>query len=63
MKKRTREGEFWADKLMDLANFSATVLIFGQFVESKFSWKTLTIGAIIYLGLLLVALKFLNENI
>lgn len=37
-------GEFYADKLMDLANLAAAALIFGQLVENRIVWWAVGIG-------------------
>jgi len=44
------EGYFWADKLMDLANLSVVVLVFGQFVTAKIEWLAVAIGICLYIA-------------
>lgn len=46
--KRNAEGEFWADKFMDLANLEVVVLVFSQFVASQISWKGMGGGILIF---------------
>jgi hypothetical protein len=53
--KQLSEGEFWADKLMDLANLSAVVLIFGQLVTPTIRWDTLGLGAVLYIVIVILA--------
>lgn len=60
-RKVAYEGEFWADKLMDLANLSIAVLVFNQFASQKIQWHVLGAGVIIYLLLAFVSWKFLNK--
>lgn len=55
------EGEFWADKLMDLANLSAIVLIFGQFVSDKIYWESVIAGVILY-GAIAIIAKYLRRK-
>lgn len=49
------EGEFWADKLMDLANLSAVVFIFGQFVTEKIHWNVVIGGVILYILMMVIS--------
>lgn len=44
----TSRGEFFADKLMDLANLAATVLVFGQWVAPDIHLDAFLIGAAFY---------------
>ena len=37
---KNHEGEFWADKLMDLANLAAAALVLSQFVTEKINSRT-----------------------
>ena len=48
MRKRQEDGEFWADKIMDLANLTGAVLIFGQFATSQIHWSGIGIGLVVY---------------
>lgn len=54
-------GEFWADKIMDLANLAGAVLIFGQLVAAKLNLVGLISGVIIYVGAVIVADNFLRR--
>ena len=54
---RKSDGEFWADKLMDLANLSAVVLIFGQFVTDKTRWIVVIGGIMLYVLILVICDK------
>jgi len=47
--REIRKGEFWADKLMDLANLSVVVLVFGQFVTNKITWPAVLMGIGLYI--------------
>jgi len=50
------QREFFADKLMDLANYAATALIFGQMVGGqRLVWPALAIGTALLLVLGLVS--------
>jgi hypothetical protein len=49
------EGDFLADKLMDLGNLSVVVMVFGQFVTAKIIWPVLAFGIMWYITLLLVS--------
>jgi len=53
---RSTNGEFWADKLMDLANLSIVVLVFGQFVTAEINWLAVAIGFGLYLAVAMIAL-------
>ena len=53
--ERMSEGEFWADKLMDLANLSAAVLIFGQLVSSKIYWGSIILGVLLYFVFVIIS--------
>lgn len=64
LKLNTRQRKLFADKILDLANFAAAGLIFGQIIsQEKFDWRIL-----IVLGFLLVGafygfgLKFLSDK-
>lgn len=37
-------GEFFADKLMDLANLAMAALVFGQLVNKEIQWGVFTVG-------------------
>ena len=37
-------GEFMADKLMDLANMVASALVFGQLINNEIVWWVVAIG-------------------
>jgi hypothetical protein len=54
-KRLLDEGEFWADKLMDLANLSAVVLVFGQLVTSTINWLTFGGGIVFYVVILIIS--------
>ena len=41
-------GEFFASKLMDLANLAAAVLIFGQWAAREIQWDAFLIGIAFY---------------
>lgn len=51
--KSGSDGEFWADKLMDLANLAIVVLVLGQLVAPKIYWIGIGIGILLY-GLLII---------
>lgn len=64
MMKRTgqiSDGEFWADKLMDLANLEIIVLVFGQFVGLKRYWPAALFGIILYILLIVISRKLRKE--
>ncbi len=48
------KGEFWADKLMDLANLSSTVLVFSQLVGPTMSWEIVVLGVLVYASIVLI---------
>ena len=48
-------GEFYADKLMDLANLAAAALIFGQLAEGHLRWFLFCIGTGLFLLCLVVS--------
>ena len=52
----TSHGEFYADKIMDLANLAAAALVFGQVADGHFRWLVLGIG--VFLFLLCVVLSY-----
>lgn len=37
-------GEFFADKLMDLANMGTAALVFGQILGNQIQWAALLLG-------------------
>lgn len=49
-------GDFWADKLMDLANLAIAVLVFGQF-GPKIYWIAVIFGVILYFILIIISKK------
>jgi len=49
------QGEFYAGKLMDFANYGTTAMIFGKFVEGRMQWLDLGIGIVWYLALSVVS--------
>lgn len=53
-KQQLSEGEFWADKLMDLANLQAVVLIFGQLATPVINWDIVGVGAALYMGICII---------
>lgn len=59
-RKQKTDGYFWADKLMDLANLAAAVLIFGQFVADRIYWNGLALGIILYGSVMLITKKLLR---
>lgn len=61
-RRRLEEGEFWADKLMDLANLSAIVLVFGQFVSPKIDWQMAVFGVLLYVLFIIIAKKLRNRR-
>ncbi len=58
----TSHGEFYADKVMDLANLAAAALIFGQVAEGHFSIRSLIIGFILFFFCLVLS-YFLRKGI
>jgi hypothetical protein len=38
------QGEFFADKIMDLANLVAAALVFGPFVAGEIHWLGIALG-------------------
>ncbi len=48
------KGEFWADKLMDLANLSSTVLVFSQLIGPTISWEVVALGVLVYDSIVLI---------
>jgi hypothetical protein len=48
--------EFFSDKLMDLANFAAVVLIFEQIAKEPIQWMLIFVGAALLL--LAIVLSF-----
>lgn len=61
MSKKANDGEFWADKFMDLANISLAVLVFSQFEPKGIHWNVIFLGSIIYLSL--VGLSFFLKGL
>ncbi len=55
MLSSVKRGEFWADKMMDLANLSVVVLVFGQFDKKEYNLIVLLFGIILYVLLFLVS--------
>jgi hypothetical protein len=49
-------GEFFADKLMDLANLAAAALIFGQIVEGRIVWTVVGIGLSFFFSCVVISL-------
>lgn len=47
----SKQRNLWADKLMDLANLQAIVLVFGQFVSTELNLKWMILGITIYIVL------------
>lgn len=58
MTSRKYEGDFWADKLMDLANLQIVVTVFGQFTTAKISLPVIIAGVIMYILIAFAAMKF-----
>ncbi len=58
----TSYGEFYADKLMDLANLGAAALIFGQLAEGQTDWHSLVIGFTWFCGCVVVS-YFLRKGV
>lgn len=54
-RKQLSDEEFLADKLMDLANLSAVILVFGQFVAEQIRWNVLFLGVVLYLVIVFIA--------
>ena len=54
-RKQLSDGEFLADKLMDLANLAVVVMVFGQFVAEQKHWDVLFFGAVLYLVAIVAA--------
>ncbi len=47
----TPEQSKWrADKIADLSNLAASVLLFGQIISQTFQWESTIIGAIILIA-------------
>lgn len=55
MARRQQDGEFWADKLMDLANFEIIALVFSQLTTSNINWSVLGLGILLYIILSSIA--------
>lgn len=55
------EEEFLADKLMDLANLSAVVLIFEQLVRNKMNFISIGFGIIFYL-IIIISSKYIFKR-
>ena len=51
------DGEFWADKLMDLANLEIIVLVFSQVSTPRVYLNGILLGIIIYGVLIVVSIK------
>lgn len=60
--KSLTDGEFWADKLMDLANLTVVLLVFGQFVGSKIYWSAVGLGLFIYIFITIIAYKLRRKG-
>lgn len=54
-KNELTDGEFWADKLMDLANLEIIILVFGQFVGPKIYLHIVTLGVALYILLVIIS--------
>lgn len=57
----SKEGKFWADKLMDLANLSAAVLIFGQLTARQIYWQGVILGLLIYIVIMLLSRQLIRR--
>lgn len=51
-------GEFFADKLMNLANLGVAATVFGQTLEAKFRWKLGFLGLGFFLFSVVVSWLF-----
>ncbi len=60
--QRLTEGEFWADKLMDLANLAVVILVFGQLVAPKIYFHSIALGVIIYIIFSIISFKFRKKH-
>ena len=49
-------GEFYADKLMDLANLVGATLVFGQLITGKIYWIPFVIGTSFFWSCLVISL-------
>ena len=56
------DGEFWADKLMDLANLELIILVFSQLTTPKVYLNGIFLGIIIYGALTVVSVKFRRKK-
>lgn len=56
------DGEFWADKLMDLANLELIILVFSQLTTSRIYLNGIFLGVIIYVVLTVVSIKFRRKK-
>ena len=54
-KQQLSEGEFWADKLMDLANLSVIVLVVSQLVVSSIRWGAFALGIAFYIFIAIIS--------
>lgn len=51
----------FGEKLLDLANFAATALVFGQFVgDQPLSWAVIVTGVAIWLVIATIALRMMG---
>ncbi len=57
----TSHGEFYADKIMDLANLGAAALVFGQIAEGRIAWLAL-LGGVIWLLFCCMLSYFLRKG-
>jgi len=48
-------GQFFADKLMDLANLVAAALIFGQLVGGQIVWRAVVVGILFFFGFSMIS--------
>lgn len=62
MKNSISEGDFWADKLMDLANYAIAGLVFSQFITHEISWYVIVSGILLYIGLALISKHFRGKR-
>ncbi|MGH9256214.1 MAG: hypothetical protein ACRD3C_16785 [Vicinamibacterales bacterium] len=58
LRLKGRQRAVLGEKLLDLANFAAAALVFGQFVgQQSFSWAVVGVGVAIWFALVMLALR------
>gem|GEM_PF-3354894 len=55
------EKDFWADKLMDLANLGFVTLVLSQGISESVNWMAIIFGVILYSSLVLFSRSLIRR--